>query len=615
MTTKLASYLASHLASHFGSYSPSDPASGFGASRPGSRSAKRFGKRAVFLCVLALSGCMTVGPDFKTPQVSAPKTWLGVRSPVDDSASQPTKPDASVHFDPEASPDPRWWRAFHDPVLDELISRAVAGNLDLQQAVLRIAASRSQEQIARAAGLPSVNATAAYTRQQLGLQGILQEEGAYSGVDSLGAPGAALNQFAPGTGTQVSQAGRKALDGFTSPTNFYQAGFDASWELDLFGRVRRSVEAANAQAQAQVEQRNDALVSLEAEVARTYAQLRGAQVGQRVTRELVDSERNVLLLTQSQQKTGLASEIDVQSARARLATSQADLPQYGQQIAQALNALSVLVGEAPGALDALLVAPGEIPSAASSTGSATDLSASASASTSDAMPSDAPALAAVPIGLPSALLRRRPDIRQAEAQLHAATAQVGVATAQLFPDVSLTGSFGYRSLQASDIGNWANHFYSFGPAISLPIFQGGQIVANIRMSKADEAAAALNYRKTVLSALADVDNAMAAYQSDHDKRLALATSVAASDTSLQISTNGYRHGLTSFITVLNAQTTLAQNRTALVAATLSETTDLVALYKALGGGWQDASGNTVSAPVVGTLGNAGMRSSASQQAN
>ncbi|WP_429495302.1 efflux transporter outer membrane subunit [Paraburkholderia youngii] len=530
---------------------------------------------------LLLASC-TVGPDFHAPHADVPAQWHDTqRTAASDAAASgaSSATAANVASVPtlDTDPDPRWWRSFNDPTLDALIARAALGNLDLQQAVLRIVEARTQVQAAAAQGLPNLRATASYQREQLGLKGFLEENGAFDKVDQLGALNSPANRIAPGAGAALQNGANNLLDQLTAPVNLWQVGFDATWELDLFGRVRRSVEAANAQTEAAYESRNDALLSLEAEVAQTYMQLRGAQTLHDIAVSLVEQQGETVALTESQAKVGLASQLDVQSARAQLAQTKTQLPQYDQQIAQALNALAYLIGEPPGALEAQLSAPQTVP----------------------------PVPPVVPVGLPSTLARRRPDIRRAEANLHAATASVGVAVAQFYPDVSLTGKAGTRATNARDLARWSHLFYSFGPTVSLPIFEGGALVANLRMSEAQQAEAALDYRKTVLTALRDVDNALVVYRTDQARRDALADSVSAQQTSFDLSRDSYRKGLTSFINVLDAQRQLAQAREQYAQGTTQVSTDLVALYKALGGGWQsdaDAAGAAGAAAPPGSGG-------------
>ncbi|SDR56604.1 efflux transporter, outer membrane factor (OMF) lipoprotein, NodT family [Paraburkholderia tuberum] len=539
----------------------------------------------VVVAMSALLASCTVGPDFHAPHADVPAQWHDTQctaanaaaSDASASGASATRPNVASVPTLDTDPDPRWWRSFNDQTLDALITRAALGNLDLQQAVLRIVEARTQVQSAAAQGLPNLRATGSYQREQLGLKGFLQENGAYDKVDQLGAPNSSVNAIAPGAGAALQKGANNLLDQLTAPINLWQVGFDATWELDLFGRVRHSVEAANAQTEAAYESRNDALLSLEAEVAQTYMQLRGAQTLHNIAMSLVEQQAETVELTQNKAKVGLASELDVQSARAQLAQTKTQLPQYDQQIAQSLNALAYLIGEPPGALEAQLSTPQTVP----------------------------PVPPVVPIGLPSTLARRRPDIRRAEANLHAATASVGVAVAQFYPDVSLTGQAGMRATNARDLARWSHLFYSLGPTVSLPIFQGGALVANLRMSKAQQAEAALDYRKTVLSALRDVDNALVVYRTDQARRDALADSVTAQQTSFDLSRDSYRKGLTSFINVLDAQRQLAQAREQYAQGTTQVSTDLVALYKALGGGWQsdaDAAGATGAATPSGSGG-------------
>jgi len=503
-------------------------------------------ERLIPLLLSMLAGACSVGPNFTPPEAKAPDNWHDlqrVQNPPDDMRF----PHASVPslVDTNADPDPRWWRQFNDATLDSLIDRAAAGNLDLQSAVLRIAAAREQAVVSGAQGLPQLSANASYKREQLGLKGLLQSQGVFDKINALGSNSANVTN---------------ALNSATGPVSLFQDGFDASWELDLFGRVRRSVESANAQTESEMENRNDALVSLEAEVAQTYSQLRGAQLLKQITLAEIDSEQRILDLTREQARVGLTSQSDVESATAQVGSLQAQLPQFDAQIAQAMNGLAVLTGSVPGELDAELEAPGAVP----------------------------PVPPSVPIGLPSTLARRRPDIRRAESDLHAATAEIGVAVAQMYPDVSLTGSVGTRATQAKYLAHWSSLFWSVGPSISLPIFEGGALRANVRIAKAQAGEAALQYRSTVLKALQDVDNALVSYRTDQDRREALTRTVEANRISLQLATDSYRKGLVSFITVLDAERQLAETRQQLAQSTVSVTTDLIAVYKALGGGWQQA---------------------------
>ena len=496
--------------------------------------------RSLAVCALAgvLAACK-VGPNFTPPHPPVPDDYGGMKSAADVVLAPTPSTDSPASF---------WWREFRDPALDRLEERAAAGNLDLKAAFLRIVEAREQVQSARAQGLPSLNASASYSREQLGLAGIIKSQH--------------INEGATGSS---SEAG--LISALESPINLYQLGFDASWELDLFGEVRRSVEVADARSTGAVESRNDLLVSLEAEVAQDYFQLRAGQVLRTIINDQIAAQREIFGLTQNRQQHGLADEADVESARAQWFTLRSELPPYEQSIATSRHALAVLTGQPPEAMDADFGDSGDLPAL--------------------------PALpAVVPVGLPSTLARRRPDIRQSEAALHAATAQIGVSVASLFPDISLTGTFGLRNLSAGYLFDWDSKFYTFGPTISIPIFHGGALVSDVRLSRALAAEAALNYRKTVLNALEEVENGLTGLHQDAARTASLRETVTADQRALDVDRDAYRHGLLTYITVLTVQIQMVQARQQLAQALLTQNTDLVKLYKALGGGWEDAPENT-----------------------
>jgi multidrug efflux system outer membrane protein len=474
------------------------------------------------LAVCTLTACK-VGPNFTEPKQPVPEHYAGA---VDTEVS-------------DSNPQSFWWQEFHDPELDRLEAQAAAGNLDLKAAFLRIVEARSQVQLARSQGLPSLEGTASYNREQLGLAGILKSQHV--------------------TPTPAEQG---LIGSLEKPVNLYQLGFDASWELDLFGKVRRAVEAADANSQAAAESRNDLLVSLQAEVAQTYLQLRASQMLRKITADQVAAQSDVLGLTQSRQQHGLAGEADVDIAGAQLSTLQSELPPYDQTIAASRHALAVLTGQTPEAMDAEFGDGGELPF----------------------LPQ------AVPVGLPATLARRRPDIRESEAALHSATAQVGVSVASLFPDISLSGTYGLRNSSTGYLFDWDSKFYTFGPTVSVPIFHGGALVANVRLSRAQAAEAALQYRKTVLGALQEVEDGLSNLHADALRTAALKDSVASDQKALAVDVDAYQHGLITYISVLTLQIQTVQAQQQLAQAALAQSTDLVKLYKALGGGWQDGHG-------------------------
>jgi outer membrane protein, multidrug efflux system len=482
---------------------------------------------AVALLICCLTACK-VGPNFVPPNEPTPKEYS--QASMDDGAPRP---------DSETAPDSSWWHQFRDPRLDQLEQQAASENLDLKASYLRIIAARMQVQATRAQGLPSLSGAASYSREQLGLAGIVKAKGL-------------ANSTSPEVQDLISSLER--------PVNLYQLGFDASWELDLFGRVRRSVEAADAQSQQAVESRNDLLLSLEAEVAQTYFQLRSGQVLRQLVGVLIADQREVVELTTSRQLHGLGSEADVQTARAQLASLESQLPQYEQTVTSSRHALAVLCAKSPEAFDTEFGDAGELP----------------------AIPE------LVSVGLPSTLARRRPDIRNAEAALHAATAQVGVSVASMFPQVSLTGTLGLRNTDTRYLFDWASKFYTAGPSVSVPIFQGGALVANVRLSRAEAAAAALSYRSTVLNALQEVEDGISSVREDARRSAALTDTVNADQRALDINLDSYKHGLVTYVTVLTVQLQTVQARQQLAEARLTQSIDLIKLYKALGGGWESA---------------------------
>ena len=481
--------------------------------------------------LLGLSTC-TVGPDFRPPTPVKIAHWKGTRP-------------GDLKVRESDDPDPAWWNRFADPELAHLIKKAISGNVDLRQAVLRVVEARQSVVTARAAGLPMLNGTGSYNREQEGFKGILESQGVY---DSLGQQS-----------SRNSEAGlNDVLSKVAEPFDLFQYGLDASWELDLFGQVRRSVEQAKANLQGQQEATRESLIMLESQVAKAYVELRGAQALTASQQQNIRTAQNSLGLTQKLQREGLGTALDTDQAQTQLLSYQQQLPSYEKQAQQAVNQLDVLVGEPPGALDGELALSAPLPS----------------------LP------AVVDLGVPSGLARRRPDIRQAEAQLHAATANIGIAVSSFYPDISLTGNLGIRALDASYLTRWASHFYAAGPSISLPIFQGGKLTANLRLARAEAGASILNYRGTVLNALSEVENDLVAYRTDRAEREKLAATVRSSQDTLHLATDQYSNGLATFIQVLDDERTLVSAQQQLVQTDMTLVNDVVSLYVALGGGWE-----------------------------
>jgi NodT family efflux transporter outer membrane factor (OMF) lipoprotein len=483
-----------------------------------------------------LFGC-TVGPDFVRPTPQTPAQWSQPPAPQSPAPSTASRGAPGAVTSESAQLD-AWWTLFGDPLLSSLVERSSRANLDLRAAVLRIEEARAQRDITAAGGWPSLDANAGYSRER-------------------------LSETTP-TGALFTTVGNLKIPGFAgisipNPYNQYQLAGSASWELDLFGRVRRSVEAAQASVEVSVEDRRAVLVALTADVAQSYIELRGAQSRMAVAEEDVATTRELLELTRQRRSAGLISELDVASATAQLSLTEAQVPAFDQLVTQDINQLSRLLGLAPEALRAELDAVAPIP----------------------------PVPPSVPIGLPAELARRRPDIREAEAALHAATAQIGVAVAQLFPRLTLTAAGGFQSETVGGLTDWASRFGSLGPTLELPIFDRGRWkTVHLQDIRAQEAAVA--YARAVLGALHEVENARAAYGADRERRGWLEIAVAQNRDTLQLARQRYEGGVSTFIDVLDAERVLQQNQLSLIESTSAVSGDLVRLYRALGGGWDHA---------------------------
>ena len=461
---------------------------------------------AMFLCLGSVTGCL-VGPDYQPPQMQVPAAWSGPTS------AQPTPAEVQdlVH----------WWTTFNDPALTSLEDQAAASNLDLQLAAARIRQARAARGIAVAGLGPTVNASG-------------------DGVRS---------RTAVTTGNRIQG----------NISNLYQTGLDSSWELDIFGGTRRNIEAADADLQAAVEDRRDVLVTLTAEVALNYIDLRSFQQRIKIARQNLKAQEHTAELTHQRFEAGFVGRLDVANADAQVATTASVIPLLESSAQQAIYSLGILLGREPSALLEELAPAAAIPAA----------------------PPE------VPAGLPAGMLRRRPDIRRAEAEIHSATARIGVATADLFPRFALSGAVGYRSNQFSSWVDWINRFWSVGPSASWQVFASGAIRSNIKFQEALQEQSVLAYQQTVLTALQDVENALIASAKEADHLKALAEAVAANRQAVELSTQLYTQGQIDFLNVLDAQRSLFVSEDALVQSTGNVSTNLVALYKALGGGWDN----------------------------
>jgi outer membrane protein, multidrug efflux system len=478
----------------------------------------------VALVLLCAAGCM-VGPNYRRPDVVTPPSWGEIKP----AAPPEGRSDAVADGIPTA-----WWTTFDDQLLASLIARTGQSNLTLQQAEARVREARALRQIAAADLWPQVDAAGAYTRGRTSKNGL----------------------------TTGAAAG--------NVSNLFQAGFDANWEVDVFGGNRRSVEAADASVEAAEDERNAVLVSLMGEVGVEYVTYRSLQQRIALATQNLAAQQGTLDLTRRLFNAGLAPELDVQRAAAQVATTASTIPLLEQQAAQVMHALGVLIGQPPMTLQPELAAVGPIPKPP----------------------------AQVAVGLPSELLLRRPDVARSERQLAAQTAEIGVATRDLFPRFFISGAASLQSVRGSDFFDWESRLLSLGPSVSWPIFEGGRIQANIALQTATQQELLAAYEAVVLQAFQDVEDALVAFSHEQAARAQLEAAVRANARATDLARRLYGQGLTDFLTVLVAEQSLFTSQDTLAQSERDVALELVALYKAVGGGWEP----TAPAPEPSTSG-------------
>lgn len=461
------------------------------------------------VCLAIFAGC-AVGPDYHPPETQTTAQWSSPLNGVE------TNAPANLAA---------WWKHFGDSNLDSLMTMAVQSNLTLQVAEAHVRESRAERDAAAGSLWPSLGSSGAYSRNRWGQNG-----------------------FPP------------VPAGIPLDYNLYSAGFDAGWELDVFGGTRRTVESANAEIQVAEYNQRDVLVSLLAETARNYIEMRGYQQRLAITLGNIKVQEEILDLTSNRFEHGLSSDLDVQQATALLTATEAEVPSLETGFDQSFHHLAVLLGQPPGALTNDFSVDGTIP----------------------LTPPE------VPVGLPSDLLQRRPDVQRAERELAAATARIGVAKADLFPKFSLTGIGGLESISADNWVDYASRYWTAGPTVQWEIFAAGSIRANIRVQNARQEQALDAYLQTVLVALEDTENALTAYAREQVRRESLTRSVEADQQALELSTQLYKSGLADFLQVLDSERTLYETQDSLVQSSQAVSINLVQLYKALGGGWENA---------------------------
>ncbi|MFC0219009.1 efflux transporter outer membrane subunit [Pseudochelatococcus lubricantis] len=456
---------------------------------------------ALMLCG-ALGAC-SVGPDYEKPPLAVPAKWSN------NAGATTAKP---AEFG-------QWWKRLNDPTLNNIVEQAASGNLDVASAKARIREARATYDQAVGGLFPSVSGTSSATRSKSG------------GAGSSG-----------------------------SVSNTLRAGLDASWEVDLFGANRRTVEAARYGLDAAEEDLRATLVTLVGDIATNYIDVRSYQARLALARRTAATQSETAALTRAQFNAGAASGVDLANATGQVATTEAGIPTLEASLAQSMHRLGVLTGQAPTALSALLRKGGAVP---------------------------APRLP-LPVGVPADVLLSRPDVRLAERQLAQATARIGAAEADRYPAISLTGSVSTSGVRLGDLAKNSSISWSFGPSLSVPVFNAGQLQAAVEAAQAQRDQQFLNLRATVLTALEEVENAVVALAQERVRHEKLAQSVASYRESARLARTLFESGSTSFIEVLDAERSLYSAEDSLIQSRVNITTQYIALNKALGGGWNGA---------------------------
>lgn len=460
---------------------------------------------ALFTALLA--GC-AAGPDYRTPEVSAPAAWHSAMKGGLKSVS------------PEAAQLAQWWNGLDDPHLSRLIEEAAANNLDLKLAQARLREARARRGVSAADRFPTLNAGAGANRSRSS-----EEMGFGGGVSET-----------------------------------WSAQFDASWELDVFGGKRRALESAEASLEASREDLRDVQVSLLAEVALNYIEMRGYQARLTIAQSNLATQTETWQLTRWRHEAGLTTQLDEDQARLNLEQTRSQLPALQTGLEQSKNRLAVLLGRKPGEL-AELETPAAIP----------------------LIPAE------VAVGIPAETLRQRPDLRRAERQLAAATAQVGVATAALYPNFSLSGTLGLQALSSANLLQASARMFSVAANAGWVLFDAGRIRQNIEVQNALQEQALIRYESAVLGALRDVENALVAYAEEQNRRQSLAAAVEAAQSAAELAASQYAAGLIDFQAALDTQRSLLSLQDQLSQSEAAVTSNLARLYKVLGGGWSNQS--------------------------
>ena len=463
--------------------------------------------RAPPILALALAAaCTAVGPDHEAPKTHepVPEAWH----------------EQDEHFFTGSSDQVEWWRRLDDPVLEGLVERAVGKGLDVREALERVREARALRGVSASERWPTLDANAFFSRR--------------------------------------AESENTQLGAFVQDTDLYSAGFDAAWEIDLWGRVRRLVEASEADLQATVEDARAVAVSVAAETAVTYVELRAFQRRLAIARTNVELQEETLALVRTRFEAGIVRERDVAQAATNVESTRSRVPALEVGVRVAENRLAVLLGLPPGSLAGELAETKPIPVAP----------------------------VGIAVGMPADLLRRRADVRSAERVLAAENARIGVEEAELYPRLALTGSVGLAAEDASDLSDGDSLFFGFGPTIRWNLFDAGRRRELVEAQDARTEQARVRWERTVLRAFEETENAMTEFVREHSRRNSLGSAAGQARLAVELAQSQYAEGLSDFQAVLDSQRELADLEDELARSDAAITISLIALYKALGGGWE-----------------------------
>ena len=484
--------------------------------------------KGLWICLVVflflVGACAPVGPNYRRPDSPLPSRFGSLEKGV----TSEDRPGLVLLSS--------WWKVLEDPILDALMDRAVRGNLDLRMAEARVQQARALSMVSEARGLPEGGFTGSYD---------------WNRSTESGASG----RLSSGSGTSAP-----SLASSNRNYNFFLLGFDAAWEVDIFGGIRREIEAAQSDLAAAEDSLRDTLVTLQGEVARNYILYRGLQLRLDIAREEVKTRRESVEIAEARLQAGLVNELGVSRIRGDLASAEAAIPFLEISLLETLHRLGILLGQEPMNLQTELSRTAPLPR----------------------IPDELPA------GLPSDLLRRRPDIRRAERELVAATARIGVSTAELFPRFSLAGTFGFQNDKLDGLLSGGSNFWRIGPNIRWPIVNFKRILANIEASRAVEEETLARYERSVLLSLEEVENALVRLAREKRRIESLTAAVRSNDLAVQLAMERYVAGVESYLAVIDAESALYTAQDQLAQSQQNHVLGFVSLYKALGGGWLES---------------------------